>query len=96
MQKRGKIEKFHTCQAQRLEALFPWNPNGRLGSNGGGQASLYPPLTRRSLPATPYGGFTRHSCGGSGGLACPCKQLAGVRLRRICILVIWICFGFRV
>ena len=56
--------------------------------------------------------FTRHSCGGcgglilcesvskkgseslvfslgaEGGLACPCKQLAGVRLRRIC-------FGFR-
>jgi hypothetical protein len=49
MVKRKKIEKFHTCQAQRLEALFPWNPNGRLGSNGGGQASLYPPLRMADL-----------------------------------------------
>jgi hypothetical protein len=35
MHKRGKIEKFHTCQAQRLEALFLWNPNGRLGTAAG-------------------------------------------------------------
>jgi len=39
MQKRGKIEKFCAYKAQRLEALFLWNPNGRLGSNGGGQVS---------------------------------------------------------
>jgi len=42
MEKRKEIEKFHTCQAQRLEAFFLRNPNGRLGSNGGGQVSFYP------------------------------------------------------
>jgi hypothetical protein len=39
MQKRKKIEKFHTCQAQCLKAILLWNPNGRLGSDGGGQVS---------------------------------------------------------
>jgi len=40
MQKREEIEKFHTCQAQRLEAILLWNPNGCFGSNGGGQGSF--------------------------------------------------------
>jgi len=47
--KGGKIEKFRACQAQRLEALLLWNPNGRLGSDGGWQASLYPPLRMADL-----------------------------------------------
>jgi len=49
MQKRKKIEKFHTCQAQRLEAILLWNPSGRLGSDGGGQGSFYPPLRMADL-----------------------------------------------
>jgi len=39
MQKRGKIEKFCAYKAQRLKAILLWNPNGRLGSDGGGQVS---------------------------------------------------------
>jgi hypothetical protein len=39
MQKRGKIEKFCAYKAQRLKAILLWNPNGRLGSDGGGQGS---------------------------------------------------------
>jgi len=47
MVKREEIEKFRDCQAQRLEALLPWNPNGPRsflwgksgGSDGGRQAS---------------------------------------------------------
>jgi len=49
MQKSEEIEKFRACQAQRLEAILLWNPNGRFGSNGGGQASLYPPLRMADL-----------------------------------------------
>jgi hypothetical protein len=40
MEKRKEIEKFRDCQAQRLEAFFPWNPNGRLGSDSGWQGSF--------------------------------------------------------
>jgi len=29
--------------------LFLWNPNGRLGSDGGWQRSLYPPLRMADL-----------------------------------------------
>jgi hypothetical protein len=39
MGKRKEIEKLRAYKAQRLEALFLCNPNGRLGSNGGWQGS---------------------------------------------------------
>jgi len=49
MQKSEEIEKFRAYKTQCLEAFFLWNPNGRLGSDGGWQGSLYPPLRMADL-----------------------------------------------